>query len=265
MVAVLAVEVAEQLAGLGGGLRVDRVGAAGTAAAGGRRGRGGRAASCGLGPALVGLTVAGPQLHLGAGRGGRAGHVEAQPRLHAGDAAVAVDPPLLVGLPVAGPRIDRGTRGGLVVVGVQAQRAVVDAQLVGGGGGPGLVRGAVAVPDLHQRASGPAGAGDVEAAAGRGADERRVGRRRRGRRGQPAGQCEDGGRCDCGAGDRPPAATLSAGWTGGVVWHGFPPLRDGEYGPSASARAGRSVGPRCPGVRRSTGLEQTCNVLIHKR
>src|SRR3954471_24433789 len=47
------------------------------------------------GPLLVGLAVAGPQLHQGPVGGSAAGHTQAQPRLHARDRATRVPPPLL--------------------------------------------------------------------------------------------------------------------------------------------------------------------------
>src|SRR3954471_1397160 len=89
-------------------------------------------------PLLVGAAVAGPDLDLGAVGGGAAGHVEAQPRLHAGDRAVAVDVPLLVGAAVTVVDVDPRARRGRLAVHVQALAADPD-ELLRRGVGPGLV------------------------------------------------------------------------------------------------------------------------------
>src|SRR5215467_1248257 len=100
------------------------------------------------GPLLVGLAVARPQFDQGAVGGARAGHVQAQAGLRAGDGAVGVDRPLLVRPAVAGPDLHLGARRGLVVEGVQALLAApaVDGEPAGGEG-PDLVAGAAAGPD----------------------------------------------------------------------------------------------------------------------
>src|SRR5690349_15429784 len=70
-------------------------------------------------PLLVALSVAGPQLNLGAVGGSGARDVKAQSGLDTGDGAVGVDVPLLVGLPVAGPDDHRRAIGCAAAGGVQ--------------------------------------------------------------------------------------------------------------------------------------------------
>src|SRR3954454_3302858 len=103
------------------------------------------------GPLLVGLAVAGPQLHQGTVRGSTAGHIQAQPRLHARDRATRFPPPLLVRRTVTRPGLHLRPRRRLIGIRVQAQRrpTTADRQLTRRRQRPGLVRTTRAVIDLQ--------------------------------------------------------------------------------------------------------------------
>src|SRR3569833_2259479 len=105
------------------------------------------------GPLLVGLAVAGPQLHQRTVRGSAGGHVQAQPGLHPRDRATRVQPPLLVRRTITRPGLHLRPRRRLIGIGVQTQRrpTTVHRPLTRSRHRPGLVRTTRTVIDLHLR------------------------------------------------------------------------------------------------------------------
>src|ERR1700691_6133657 len=136
-----------------------------------------QAGSGGEGPGLVGTPGARPDLHLGAGRGGPAGVVQALPGLRVQECAVTLRHPDLGAGAVAVVEVHGGAVGCARRVHVQALTERL--QRVTAGDRPLLRTGAVAGVDLHRGEVGRAGAAHVQAQAAVAGD-------RPGRAGAPA-------------------------------------------------------------------------------